>query len=279
MDKYLNILLITVALITTSSAAMADFTFVQISDTHTGSAETAFNARFDEAIKQANNLNPAFVIHTGDALQGWSIESIELFKDYAKKISSPVYIAPGNHDIPELVKSGEKKGHALLNSWRKAVGYDRISFTHGNCAFISLNSNLWNTGYLAEREQFDWLTSELDKAKGKRIFIFQHSPIYLSNPNEKNGNYFATDNPARGKLLDLFASHHVEAVITGHYHRMNNTVYKGISFLTSPAISFSCDPDQGLTGYTVFNVYPGGFSHRFIDFRKTGIPPDFIEKR
>jgi len=39
--------------------------------------------------------------------------------------------------------------------------------------------------------------------------------------------------------------------------------------------SFSCAADKGLTGYSVFHVYPGGFTHRFVDLRTTGAPPEF----
>ncbi|MDO8587811.1 MAG: hypothetical protein Q7T82_12325 [Armatimonadota bacterium] len=44
--------------------ALADFTFVQISDTHieANPADPTFAARYEEAIRQINGLNPAFVI-------------------------------------------------------------------------------------------------------------------------------------------------------------------------------------------------------------------------
>lgn len=278
MKRYLVIPIFIAALLSLSTFCTADFTFVQITDTHVGPAETAFNARFNEAIRQIQSIKPVFVIHTGDALQGWSPESAKLFSSFVSRIPYPVYVSPGNHDIPELPKIGAEKASAQIDSWNRAVGPDRVSFIHENCVFIGLDSNLWNTGYAEEKAQFEWLKAELRKARKKRIFIFQHSPLYLDTPDEKNGSYFAVDNPVRGRLLQLIKKYRVEAVITGHYHRMNSTVLDGTSFLTSPATSFSCDPDQGLTGYTVFKVYTGGFSHRFVDFRTAGSPPDFTGK-
>ena len=44
----------------------ADFAFVQISDTHVGTNQAAYNARYAEVIRQVNGLKPTFVIHTGD---------------------------------------------------------------------------------------------------------------------------------------------------------------------------------------------------------------------
>ncbi len=279
MKRSIQIPILAVILLGMSTFARADFTFVQITDTHTGPAETVFNARFNETIRQIQGIKPAFVIHTGDALQGWSVESAKLFNSFTYRIPCPTYISPGNHDIPELQKIGAEKASALVTAWNRAIGPDRISFVYENCVFIGLDSNLWNTGYVEEKVQLQWLKSELRKSKKRRIFIFEHSPLYLDTPDEKNGNYFAVDNPVRDELLKLFKKYQVEAVITGHYHRMNSTVFNGTSFLTSPAISFSCDPDQGLTGYTVFKVYTGGFSHRFVDFRTVGSPPDFGGKK
>ncbi|MHB1458318.1 MAG: metallophosphoesterase family protein [Armatimonadota bacterium] len=279
MKRSFQIPILAIVLLGMSTFSRADFTFVQITDTHTGTFETAFNARFNEAIRQIQVIKPAFVLHTGDALQGWSPESAKLFNGFISRISCLTYVLPGNHDIPELPKLGAEKASAQIDAWNRAVGPNRVSFTRENCIFIGLDSNLWNTGYTEEKIQLEWLKSELRKTGKKRIFIFQHSPIYLETSDEKNGSYFAVDNPARGELLKLIKKYKVEAVITGHYHRMNSTVLNGTSFLTSPATSFSCDPDQGLTGYTVFKVYTGGFSHRFVDFRTAGSPPDFTGKQ
>lgn len=257
-----------VGFLLTAAMAHADFTFVQISDTHVGVKQAAYNARYAEVIRQVNALKPAFVVHTGDALERWSPESAALLKDISAKLAAPIYIAPGNHDIT--------KGKVeALSAWNGAFGYDRVSFQHERCVLIGLNSNLFNTGLPAEREQFEWLKSELKKAKGKRIFIFQHCPLFLEKPSDPNGNYFAVDEPARSELLKLLKANHVEAVLTGHYHRFNDSAFDGISFFTTPATSFSCSPDKGLTGYSVFHLSPGGFTRRFVDLRTGGSPPDF----
>jgi 3',5'-cyclic AMP phosphodiesterase CpdA len=256
-------------------SAHADFTFVQISDTHVGVKQAAYNARYQEVIRQVNSLRPAFVIHTGDALTAWSAEDAVLFKVISKSLTAPMYVSPGNHDILNAKTAGASKVAEEISAWKQAIGPDRVSFEHEGCVFIGLDSNLWNTGYPAEKEQLGWLKSELRKAKGKRIFIFQHSPLFLKSPDEPNGDYFAVDNPARGELLRLMKEYHVQAVLTGHYHRFNDSMLDGIAFLTTPATSFSCAADKGLTGYSVFYVYSGGFTHRFVDLRTSGTPPSF----
>lgn len=278
MKRFATAVLAAGVLIAVSACAMADFTFIQISDTHSGAKQTAYNGRYREVVRQINAAKPAFVIHTGDAQEIMSPENIEAFKEITKGIAVPVYTVPGNHDIIDLAKAGAEEGSKRVDTWKAAIGCDHTSFEYDGCTFIGLDGNLWNTGYEMEKEQFKWLETELKKAKGKRIFIFQHQPIFLLSPADPNGEYFEVQNPARGKLLDLFKKYRVEAVITGHFHRFNESTYERISYITSPAVSFSCIADQGLTGYTIYHVFTGGLTHHFIDLRTGGAAPEFTTK-
>ena len=248
--------------------ANAEFTFVQVSDTHVGTNQAAYNGRYAEVIRQVNALKPAFVIHTGDALQTWSPENAALFKQISKDLAPPLHLIPGNHDIAIKDKDA-------VSRWIDAFGPDRVSFEHEGCIFVGLDGNLWNSGLPAEKEQLAWLKSELAKAKGKRIFVFQHQLLFTKTPDDPNGDYYAVDRPARGQVLKLLREYKVEAVLTGHYHRLNDSTVDGIRFITTPATSFSTGPDKGLTGYSVFHVFDGGFTHRFADLRTTGAPPEF----
>jgi 3',5'-cyclic AMP phosphodiesterase CpdA len=186
-----------------------------------------------------------------------------------------MYVIPGNHDLLNMKTIGAAKAAEEVAAWKKAVGPDRMTFEHEGIVFIGLNSLLWNTGYPAERMQLNWLKAQLAKSKGKRILVFEHQPLFTKLPTDPNGDYYAIDNPARGEILDLLKQYKVEAVLTGHYHRSMEAFFHGTSFLTTPAISFSTGPDKGLTGYAVFTVSDGGFTHRFVDLRTTGTPPDF----
>lgn len=273
-----RISLVALFLILAISQVRADFTLVQISDTHVGVKDEGYNARYREVIRQVNALKPAFVIHTGDALQNWSPENAVLFRKITQELQSPVYIAPGNHDIMDVRKAGAERATQEIADWKRVFGYDRIAFEHEGCVFIGLNYTLWNTGYPAEKAQLGWLISQLKKAKGKRIFVFQHSPLFLMSPTDPNGDYFSVDEPARGRLLRLLEEYRVEAVLSGHVHRSIHSTHHGVDFIASPATSFSCDTDKGLTGYTVFRVSDGGFTRRFVDLRTAGTPPEFTSR-
>lgn len=259
------------------SAACADFTFVQISDTHVGVKEAAYNARCAEVIRQVNALKPDFVLHTGDTVTVWSPENMAVFKDLSKNLTVPMHLIPGNHDIMEIGKISADEATSRVRAWRDAAGYDHTSFERDGCVFIGLDSNLYNSKLPDERAQMLWLKTELKKAQGKRIFIFQHQPLFLEKPDEP-ANYWVIAEPARGELLKLFREYKVEAVLTGHLHRFNEAYFYAISFVTTPGTSFSCATDKGLTGYRVFNVTDGGFSSRFVDMRTKGTPPEFSEQ-
>lgn len=256
------------------AGARADFTFVQISDTHIGVKEAAYNARYVEVIRQVNALKPDFVIHTGDALTIWSAENMAPFKELSKNLSVPMHVIPGNHDITEIGKISADEAEARIRAWRDAAGYDHESFEHQGCVFIGLDSDLYNSKLPEEVRQMAWLKSQLRKAEGKRIFIFQHQPLFLDKPDEP-ANYWVVAEPARGELLKLFRQHKVEAVLTGHLHRFNEAYFDRISFISTPATSFSCAADKGLTGYRVFKITDVGFSSRFVDMRTKGTPAEF----
>lgn len=275
--RYVEFIICLIALLGSATMAVAGFTFVQISDTHAGVKDAAYNARFAEAIRRVNALKPDFIIHTGDALQVWSPENMAAFKEITKGLSAPMYVIPGNHDIMEIGKVSADEAASRIFAWRQAVGYDHTSFEHDGCVFIGLDTNLYNSKLAAEKAQMGWLRSELGKAKGKRIFIFQHQPFFLQAPDEP-ANYWVPAEPARGELLKLFREHQVEAVITGHLHKFNEAHLAGTAFISSPAVSFSCAEDKGLTGFRVFHVTKDGFSTRFVDLRTTGTPPGFSDQ-
>ena len=114
----------------------ADFTFVQISDTHTARDKSAYNSRYREVIRQVNELKPAFVIHTGDALELWSPESAAFFKEISKSLAAPMYVVPGNHDLLNMKTVGADKAARRIADW-KITFADTVA-DNGSSAFFVL---------------------------------------------------------------------------------------------------------------------------------------------
>jgi len=250
----------------------ADFTFVQVSDTHiaANAKDPGFGARYEEAIRQINALDPAFVIHTGDALTNFSAENYALFKEMSAKLKPKLYVAPGNHDVGNKLGLNGAVTEETYNAWVQANGCGHVSFEYDGCVFIGLTSALFNSGLAAEREQSQWLDAQLKAAGKKRIFVFQHAPVFETSPGEPSGGYNCIDEPVRSKLLKLFEKYKVEAVLYGHLHRFNESSFDGVNYIATPATSFSA-----LTGYRVFRIAPGGFTTYFADVRAGAAPPEF----
>lgn len=269
---YLCALCLVLSLI--AGPSWADFTFVQISDTHVGTDQPAFNARFRKVIEEINALKPDFVIHTGDALTKMTPDNVQLFKDLCKSLTVPLYVVPGNHDIENIRDASISDGEAAVEKWTRDFG-KHITIEKEDCLFIGLNSCLYNSRLPSDVNQLAWLKTTFARTQGKRIFIFQHHPLFIEKPTDPNGDYFAVDEPMRSTLLSYFRANKVKAVLTGHVHRFLESSFFGIDFISTPAVSFSTARDEGLTGYRVFHVYKDGFTHTFVDLRQKGSPPNF----
>lgn len=258
-----------------SCAAFADFAFVQVSDTHIDSdpKDTAFEMRLEQTVEQINELNPAFVILTGDVVTTFTADNYARFKEIVATLKPPLYVIPGNHDVGNKPGRNGPVTEESYNAWLKAGGVGHVAFDREDCLFIGLTSVLFNSGLPAEEEQFDWLKARLEGAGKKRVFVFQHHPIFENSPKEPTGAYNNIDEPMRSQLLKLFKKHKVEAVFYGHLHRFNESFYGGTKYIGTPSTAFPVTTDRGMSGYRIVYVSPGGFTTYFIDLRKGGEPP------
>jgi predicted phosphodiesterase len=69
--------------------------------------------------------------------------------------------------------------------------------------------------------QDKWLIEALEKAKlskAENIMIFQHHPLFITDPNEPE-QYFNIEPKKRKMYLDLYKKYNVKHIFVGHYHR------------------------------------------------------------
>ncbi len=219
------------------------FTFAVIADTHITEAEARAISGFDidtvklgaarsrYVVERLNSLKPDFVVHLGDIVH--PVPGSPAYKDSADRfhnlyegLDSPLYLAPGNHDIGEKAFPGQPLDQQDM---RATVSDDKIaeyesqfqaqyhSFEHQDCLFVIINGMIVNSGLVCEESQRQWLEALLRENQGRRIFMFSHYPPYLSRADE-TCHYDATDEPGRSWLLGLFERHAVEAYYAGHVH-------------------------------------------------------------
>lgn len=220
------------------------FTFVHITDPQFGMYKAFKETEgyeqerqdFSRAIHLIGALRPDFTAITGDLIEQWNDEEqLRLFRDYRNALEkvSPVYLTPGNHDMPPTAEG--------LAFYRERYGDDYFSMEHRGCHLIFLNSNLINfEERLPEeaRKQWEWLEEELKRANQRKvahIFVFQHHPYYVNAADEAD-EYFNVPTPIRKRYLDLLARHRVSAVFAGHLHRDKVTQYEGIQMITTSSL-------------------------------------------
>jgi 3',5'-cyclic AMP phosphodiesterase CpdA len=170
-------------------------------------------SRFQEAVDAVNTIHPKpdLVIVTGDLVEQPTKASYESLIKHMERFDLPVYVIPGNHDDPDLMKecfSGTKY-YPTQNEWGS------YSLDLGEINLIALDSV--NNGHelpMFEDAQCQWLHDELVKNKKPTMIALHHPPI-------RTGIAFADlADPEWSKgLVETVSSHdHVKLIICGHIH-------------------------------------------------------------
>lgn len=242
--------------------AFQPFRFVQLCDPQLGFGAKGYEtdlASLQQAVRQINELEPAFVVICGDLVNTPDAKAFADFQRVTSELHVPCHCAPGNHDI------GHPADPVLLAKYRQTIGEDHYRFKHQGCTFLVLNSQLWKSAPDNETTQHDeWLTGSLREAQtaGSPVFIIGHHPLFLSTADEEE-QYFNIPPDRRGKILQLFRENGVLAVLTGHTHKLVRNTHEGIVFLSGETTSKNFD-DRPL-GFRLWSVLgPSQVEHRFV---------------
>lgn len=241
--KYLVLVIGTLFFICSKSFSQSDsIVVVQITDTQFGFF--AENKNFEketelytQAVRQINELNPTFVVITGDFVHSSkNISQINEFKRITALINKdiPVYYSPGNHDLGQSPTKEDFEFY-FSNYGKEA---ERFSFKQGNSAFIGFNSVIIKSDKNTKEEakQFRWLKKQLRKVKkAENIILFTHYPFFIHDFNEKE-TYSNQSVEVRDKYFTLFEKYGVNAIFAGHLHNNAEASHNGISMITTNAV-------------------------------------------
>ncbi len=258
----------------------ADFSFVQISDSHIGFNKEANKdviGTLKAAVAKINALPkaPDFILHTGDLTHLSEAEEFDTLDQILKSAKAgPVIYVPGEHDILN------DNGRQYLERFGKGTkGAGWMSFDHRGVHFIGLVNvaaiREGGLGVLGE-EQLAWLADDL-KAVGDStpVVVFAHIPLWTVYPKWGWG----TDDGARAlALLKRFGS---VTVLNGHIHQIVKKVEGNVTFHTAmstafpqPAPGSAPKPGpmkvdagrlRGVLGITQVNYVEGGHSLAVVD--------------
>ncbi len=233
----------------------ADFSFVQISDSHVGfnkEANPDVVGTLHEAIDQIGRVKGTakLMIHTGDVSHLSKDEQFDTANEVIKGAGLDLHVVPGEHDL--LVDDG-KGFYERFEKGAKAGGW--YSFDSQGVHFIGLN-NVFNLhagglGNLGD-EQLEWLEDDLKgRSASQPIVVFAHIPLWQVYPDWGWG----TEDGAKALgYLKRFGS---VTVLNGHIHQTLQKVEGNVAFHTAMSTAFPQPAPGAPAGPGPMKVAPG----------------------
>lgn len=204
--------------------------------------------KLDDAVQGMNTSMLDLTVVLGDMVDEGPKDAKPII-DRLKKLTMPFYLILGNHDYPKEYQADVFKQFGMPHEY--------YSIDKGNWILLFLNTNElssyatergsalsqeyldlsaqpenlgrthlkpWNGG--VSKKQMNWIVKQLDRAdkQAKQVLVFTHHPLYPEIGYEVLNNR---------QLLDLLVKHTVvKAVISGHNHAGNFTLYQDLPCIT-----------------------------------------------
>ncbi|HBG28103.1 MAG: hypothetical protein A2Y10_18520 [Planctomycetes bacterium GWF2_41_51] len=253
-----------------------DFTFAVVADPQIGWLYSGNNCggqnvdyKWLETVNKLNVVNPEFAIVVGDLTDSKTNSSaIAYYKSCAAQLkpSISLYHLPGNHDVGDA-PSASTYAIWQTNFSSSGTANPWFSFTYGNNLFICLDSMILknSTNYPGKNtEEMNWLTTTLEAASGyDNIMVFMHIPLCMDAIDEVDGS---NNMPlaVRNQLLNLFHTHGVKAVFSGHAHNNSYARDGALEIVTTSSCLCSLGSPATPQGFRVVKVYPNHIEHEYI---------------
>ncbi len=200
------------------------FTFVVFGD-RTGGPDSGI-AVLEQAVQDANTLDPDFVITVGDMIQGYNarpawLAEMSQFKGVMRGLDMPWFPVAGNHDIYWRGAGRPSEEHeGDYEQWFGPLWY---AFDHKDCRFIVLYTDEGDPQTTRRTfsepncqrmspEQFEWLQGILAGGKDKR-----HQFVFMHHPRWRGGGYGDDWTRIHEQLVK---AGNVSSVFAGHVHRL-----------------------------------------------------------
>ncbi|MBE9032666.1 metallophosphoesterase [filamentous cyanobacterium LEGE 11480] len=221
-----------------------NFQFAVISDLHITLPHTLWDGPnrlhlvevsipvFEEILARLAKLDLDFLLLPGDLTQHGESANHAWVADRLRQLPYPVYVIPGNHDVPTLHRDAQSTGFAEFPGFYREFGYahtDRHYYTqeiHPGLRLIALNSNTFdadgNQVGVIDAAQMAWLVDILDRVQDEYVIVMIHHNVIEHMPGQMQdplGKRYILQNAS--ELLGHLRGAGVQIVLTGHLHIQN----------------------------------------------------------
>ncbi len=236
-----------------------NFRFAVVSDLHLALPHTIWDhpsrfhlvevsiSAFQSVLEHLTQLDLDFLLLPGDLTQHGEPENHAWLQQCLAQLPFPVYVVPGNHDVPVLLADQQSIAFADFPYYYTKYGYEdpqQIYYVRQllpGVKLIGLNSNSFNdqgeqVGCL-DAKQLRWLEEVLAASGDELVLVMVHHNVVEHLPNQSNhplANRYMLANSA--EVLQLLRRYGVKLVFTGHLHVQDIAYSDGVYDITTGSL-------------------------------------------
>ncbi|MCC5607919.1 metallophosphoesterase [Nostoc sp. CHAB 5834] len=236
-----------------------NFRFAVVSDLHLALPHTIWDhpnrfhlvevsiSAFQSVLEHLTQLDLDFLLLPGDLTQHGEPENHAWLQQCLAQLPFPVYVVPGNHDVPVLLADQQSIAFADFPYYYTKYGYEdpqQIYYIRQllpGVKLIGLNSNSFNdqgeqVGCL-DAKQLRWLEEVLAASADELVLVMVHHNVVEHLPNQSShplANRYMLSNSA--ELLQLLRRYGVKLVFTGHLHVQDIAYSDGVYDITTGSL-------------------------------------------
>jgi len=235
------------------------FRFAIVSDLHIALPQTIWDhptrfhlvevsiPAFESVLEHLTQIDLDFLLIPGDLTQHGEPENHAWLGNRLSQLPFPVYVIPGNHDVPVLKANEQSIGLTDFPSYYHKFGYQDPNLLYYSCSLlpgvrlIGLNSNSFDTegnqiGRL-DHQQLSWLQHQLTLMTNEVVLVMIHHNVIEHLPNQANhpmANRYMLENAS--ELVEILQKAGVKLVFTGHLHVQDVAGTQGIYDITTGSL-------------------------------------------
>ncbi|OUC13258.1 MAG: metallophosphoesterase [Alkalinema sp. CACIAM 70d] len=236
-----------------------NFRFAVVSDIHAALPHTIWQhpsrmhlvevgiPALEVVLERLSDLELDFLLIPGDLTQHGEPDNHQWMAQRLAQLPYPVYVIPGNHDIPVMEANEQSIAYAEFPHFYQAFGYedpsrhDYSQVIFPGVRLIGLNSNTFDAqgkqvGRLTNA-QLSWLQEVLAQAIHEFVIVMIHHNVCEHMPQQSDqplGKRYILENAA--ELRQLLRAHNVNLVFTGHLHIQDVAYEDGIYDITTGSL-------------------------------------------